>query len=44
MKSIISLIVVSAFAIPSVAQEASNVGELNEVSKEVNLPAVVIKK
>ena len=44
MKSVISLLVAIAFAIPTFAQETSNVGEFNGTSNDVKLPAVVIKK
>lgn len=44
MKSIISLLVVLAFAFPTLAQETGNVGEFNDTSKNIKLPAVVIKK
>ena len=44
MKSIISLLVALAFAIPTFAQETNNVGEFNDTSKNIKLPAVVIKK
>jgi hypothetical protein len=44
MKSFISLIVVLALTMTTLAQETNNVNELNEFSKNIKLPAVVIKK
>ncbi|WNM19434.1 hypothetical protein [Flavobacterium capsici] len=44
MKSIISVLVVLAFAIPTFSQETNYTGKFDDTSKNIKLPAVVIKK